>query len=142
MELNQLSNPSRLQKFAQYFSESDFWQKVKEVGRKIGIKMSYAALLLFYTLRSSEVPGKIKAIIIGALGYFILPADFMPDFMPFLGFADDLFALMLAITQSAAYMTPDIKFQAKDKLGEWFGEYDEAELVEIEEKANPSPKPQ
>jgi len=74
--------------------------------------------------------------IIGAIGYFIFPFDLITDFIPFGGYSDDLAALMFAIAQVAYHITPDIRFKAKDKLGEWFSHYDEAEIADIDEKIN------
>lgn len=81
----------------------------------------YAVLLLYYTLQKPEVPAKTKAIIIGALGYFILPLDLIPDLAAGVGYTDDLGALGLALLQVAMYIDDDIKTQAKEKLTEWFG---------------------
>ena len=74
------------------------------------------------TLQKPEVPVKVKAIIIGALGYFILPFDLIPDVAVGVGYTDDLGALGVALLQVAMYIDEDIKNKAKDKLREWFGE--------------------
>ena len=79
-------------------------------------------------------PGWAKATIIGALGYFISPIDAIPDITPVVGYADDLGALALAITAVAMFIDDDIKTKAREKLKEWFGEYDESQLEEVDNK--------
>jgi uncharacterized membrane protein YkvA (DUF1232 family) len=59
---------------------------------------------------------------IGALGYFILPLDLIPDVVVGLGYTDNLGALRLALFQIAMYIDEDIKDQAKEKLKDWFGD--------------------
>lgn len=127
-------NFGALEKYGKFFTESKVIKKLTNVAKKAGIQVVYAALMLYYTLKSPDIPPKVKATIVGGLGYFILPVDLIPDFMPVIGFTDDLAALLLALTQVAMFVTPEIRFQAKDKLGEWFGTYDDAILVEVDEK--------
>eukprot|EP01026_Neomeris_dumetosa_P004202 TRINITY_DN11124_c0_g1_i6.p2 TRINITY_DN11124_c0_g1~~TRINITY_DN11124_c0_g1_i6.p2 ORF type:complete len:108 (-),score=9.16 TRINITY_DN11124_c0_g1_i6:336-659(-) len=76
--------------------------------------------------------------ILGALGYFLLPLDLIPDVFPALGFTDDLGALILALSQITYFLNDDIKFEAKQKLADWFGEYDEAVVVDVENQFNQS----
>ena len=61
--------------------------------------------------------------IIGALGYFILPVDLIPDYLPVLGFSDDLAALTWALYSVAKNITPEVKVQAQEQLGKWFKDY-------------------
>ncbi len=68
------------------------------------------------------MPIKAKTIIIGALGYFILPLDLIPDVAVGVGYTDDLGALGVALFQVAMYIDEDIKSKAKGKLREWFGD--------------------
>lgn len=79
----------------------------------MGAKVLYPALQLYYLLQSKEVPVKAKTLIIGALGYLILPADLIPDFIPAMGFTDDLTAIFLALRAVSKYLTPEIKEQAR-----------------------------
>ena len=58
---------------------------------------------------------KAKTLIVGALGYLILPTDMVPDFIPALGFTDDLTALMVALRTLNKYLTPDINARAKEQ---------------------------
>lgn len=117
-----------LTNYVKHFSESDFWKKLKNVARKAGLKVVYAALLLIYVVKSPLTSKTDKGKILGALGYFILPIDVVPDWIPLAGYTDDLAALTWAIYSVAKNITPEIKQQAKDKLRDLFGEYDEKEL--------------
>ena len=119
-EMKALSN---YDKFRKFFTESDFWEKIQKVARKAGIKVSYAALLLYYVLRSPATPSSDRMKIIGALGYFILPVDLIPDYLPVLGFSDDLAALTWALYSVAKNITPEVKVQAQEQLGKWFKDY-------------------
>lgn len=111
-------------RYQRHFSDDQFWQKLKKMARKAGIKVVYAALLLYYVLRNPGTPRADRTKIIGALGYLILPTDLIPDFIPVAGYTDDLAALMWALYSVARNVTPEVKIQARQKLGEWFEDYD------------------
>ena len=66
--------------------------------------------------------------ILGALGYLILPTDLIPDLLPAIGYTDDLAALMWALYSVAKNITPEVKIQARVKLGEWFNDYDSNDI--------------
>jgi len=112
----------KMQKSEKYYSDNKFWDKLKKFAKKAGSSVVYAVLLLYYTLQKPEVPKKTKAIIIGALGYFILPVDLIPDMVLGVGFTDDLGALGIALFQVAMYIDDDIKNKARIKLADWFGD--------------------
>lgn len=114
---NMKNNTTNITAYANHYDEKTFWRTLK----KVGAKVAYPALLLFYVMKSSEVPWKVKAEIIGALGYLILPLDLIPDYLPVVGYTDDLAALMAVVRQVKAYITPEIKKAAEAKLRDWFG---------------------
>ncbi|MFY0760414.1 MULTISPECIES: YkvA family protein [Metabacillus] len=122
----------QLKESEKHYSETKFWSKLKKYGKKAGSSVVYAVLLLYFTLQKPEVPAKTKAIIIGALGYFILPLDLIPDLAVGVGYTDDLGALGLALLQVAMYIDQDIKDQAKQKLVEWFG--DQVDTSDVDSK--------
>ena len=68
------------------------------------------------------------------LGYFIVPIDAIPDLAPVIGYSDDLGALALAIGNVAMYIDDEVKQKAKSKLKDWFGEYDNDIVDEIDKK--------
>lgn len=101
--------------FERHYDENTFWRKLRSAAATVGAKVLYPALQLYFLLQSKEVPPKAKTLIIGALGYLILPADLVPDFIPALGFTDDLTALMLALRTVSQYLSPDINRRAKEQ---------------------------
>ncbi|MCE4049583.1 MULTISPECIES: YkvA family protein [Bacillaceae] len=115
-----------------HFSEEKFWGKLAKFAKKAGASVVYAVLLLYFTLKKPEVPVKAKTTIIGALGYFILPIDLIPDMAVGIGFTDDLGALGIALIQVAMYIDEDTKQKAKQKLADWFG--DNVSTKEIDAK--------
>jgi uncharacterized membrane protein YkvA (DUF1232 family) len=119
--------------YSDQYSEKSLFEKIKNVAKAAGIKVIYYVLIAYYLLKKPEVPKKEKAIIIGALGYFIMPLDLVPDFTAGVGYVDDLGALALALGKVALYIDDDIKKQAKDKLRDIFGDYDDSELEEPDE---------
>lgn len=101
--------------YERHYNEDGFWKKVRRIAAQVGAKVLYPALQLYFLLQSNRVPVKAKTLIIGALGYLILPTDLVPDFIPALGFSDDLTALMMALRTVNKYHTPDISQQAKEQ---------------------------
>lgn len=109
------------EKYRKFFSDERFWGKLRTAAAKAGASVVYAALVLYYVLKSSDVPLKMKLYIMGALGYLILPTDLLPDFIPFVGYADDMAALVAVYKLVKDSVTDDIKAQAKAKAQSWFG---------------------
>ena len=118
---------AKYDKYQKYFSDDQFWGKVKKLVRKAGIKIVYIALLLYYVMRNPATPKADRTKILGALGYLLLPTDLIPDFLPVAGYTDDLAALSWALYSVAKNITPEVKIQARQKLGEWFEDYDAQE---------------
>ena len=121
--------PKNIQKYANRYNEQDLISKITRTAKKAGIKVIYLALLLYYVLRNPKVTLKDKGLIWGALGYFILPIDIIPDFIPIAGFTDDLAALVGVFYAVAKNVSPEIEAQAKQKLRDWFGDYDDKEII-------------
>ncbi len=115
--------------YRRYFNDGDLWQKITKVARKAGIKVVYAALVLYYLARDGQMPMAEKLKIYGALGYFILPIDLIPDSIIALGFTDDFAALAYALYSASKYVTPDIEARAEAKLREWFGDFDRTQIA-------------
>ena len=116
------------------YNEKTLFKKIIQLGKKIGLKLIYYVLILFYILQDPTVPAKIKAVITGALGYFIFPFDIFPDSMPGIGYVDDMATITAALAMSLLYVTPEIKQKAKNKLKDIFGEDIDKELVLIDEE--------
>ena len=83
-------------------------------------KLAYWLLLPFYVLKSKAVSRADKAKVYGALGYFVLPFDIVPDYVPIAGLSDDLAILIWAIYTVWKNITPEIKNQAQEKARKLF----------------------
>ena len=117
--------PKDIEKYQEHYDESKFGSRLPKVARKAGSKLVYAVLLLYYVLRSKTVSTADKSKIYGALGYFLLPLDILPDFIPLAGYTDDLTAVIWALHTVWKNITPEIKAQAAAKTREWFGDFDQ-----------------
>lgn len=125
--------PPEIEKYERYYSDSKFWCKILKIGKKAGLKVVYAALLLYYLMLDGSVALKDKLWITGALGYFILPLDVVPDFLFLpLGFSDDLTVLLLALNKVRSSITPEVERRAKETLRQFFHWVDEARLSELD----------
>ena len=71
----------------------------------------------YYCALDPNTPFRAKAILLAALGYFVLPADTIPDVIFGLGFTDDIAVLTAAFTAVRAHMTPAHRLAAKQALG-------------------------
>jgi len=113
---------TNLANYHQSYSEENFWRKVKQVAGKLGRDVLYNALVLWFIMADENVPAKAKAIVIGALGFFISPIDVVPDMIPFLGYCDDAAVLIWAVVTIATFA--DIsraRQRAEQKLNDIIG---------------------
>jgi uncharacterized membrane protein YkvA (DUF1232 family) len=117
--------------YANKFSQSEFAEKIARIAKRAGVKLVYAALILYYTLQSDKVSKADKAIIIGALGYMISPLDVIPDAIPIAGLTDDLAVQLYVLKKVWTGIDPEIVEQAKSKLSRWFDEEEIEEMGDI-----------
>lgn len=106
--------------FTDAYSETGFWDKLKGYAREAGRDLVEKALQLYYLWEDDAVPATSKAVILGALGYFIMPLDVIPDVLPGVGFTDDLAAVAAALALLNQYITDDIRAKVTAKAKEWF----------------------
>ena len=102
------------------FIRYGFLQKISNVALKAGKPLIEKVLQLFYAAQSPDTPAWARRVIYGALAYLVLPFDAIPDFLPALGFTDDLAIITTALTTIATYITPEIKAKSQDKVAQWF----------------------
>ncbi len=82
-----------------------FWDKLrKTLGQVPFIEDALAA---YYCATDGKTPIYVKAVLMGALAYFIVPYDVIPDFIPGLGFTDDAAILAAAISAVRSALRPE-----------------------------------
>ena len=91
-----------------------FWIKFKQVVAKL--PFAEDLLAAYYCAFDRETPRHVQVALLGALAYFILPFDFMPDMLPILGFTDDAAVLATAIRMVAGNITPEHREAARAAL--------------------------
>ncbi len=123
-----------LDKFAKRFSVPAFWAFLRRNARLVGIKVAYAALLMFYAYNRKETPRWARRIVLGTLGYLLTPLDALPDLTPFVGYTDDLGILSFGLVTIAAYVNAEVKSKARHRLSDWFGKIDEEELAAVDNR--------
>ncbi len=109
-------------RYSKDYSEDNFWDKIIGCVKSAGLELVYKALQLYYAMDNPNCPTGVKAGIIAALGYFISPIDFIPDFIPVVGFTDDLAAIGSAIVMAHMYIDENVKRKAREKIDYIFGE--------------------
>jgi uncharacterized membrane protein YkvA (DUF1232 family) len=92
----------------------NFWRKLKRVAAKI--PFAEDLLAAYYCAFDRQTPRHVQAALIGALAYFILPFDFVPDFLPVLGFTDDAAVLATAIRLVATNIRAEHRDAARAAL--------------------------
>ncbi|MBR1871740.1 MAG: DUF1232 domain-containing protein [Bacteroidales bacterium] len=121
------------EKYRKYFTDSAFWDKLSVAASKMGLKLTWYSLVLYYTMIDPATPRKAKMVILGSLGYLILPIDLIPDFLPG-GHLDDLGVITAAVWQIMRSITPEIKDKATRKLYDWFPKARPEDIPEIDEQ--------
>jgi uncharacterized membrane protein YkvA (DUF1232 family) len=91
-----------------------FWKKMAKVAGHIPFAEEAAAA--WFCTRDPDTPMRVKATLIAALAYFVLPTDLVPDFIAGLGFTDDASVLMAAIGLVSTHVTPAHRKAAREAL--------------------------
>ena len=83
-----------------------FWRKARRVAS--GLPFAEDLLAAYYCAFDRNTPPTFKVALIGALAYFVLPFDFIPDMLPFVGYTDDAAVLAAAIKLVSSNITATI----------------------------------
>jgi uncharacterized membrane protein YkvA (DUF1232 family) len=91
-----------------------FWIKLKKVAASLPFVDDLLAA--YYCAFDKQTPRHVQVALLGAIAYFILPFDFIPDMMPVLGFTDDAAVLATVIRLVAGNITEDHRAAARAAL--------------------------
>ncbi|HAC58926.1 YkvA family protein [Parvibaculum sp.] len=92
-----------------------FWKKMARVAGKVPFAEEAAAA--WFCARDPETPTRVRATLLAALAYFVMPVDFIPDIVAAFGFTDDATVLMAALGLVSSYMKPRHRKAAREALG-------------------------
>jgi uncharacterized membrane protein YkvA (DUF1232 family) len=96
-----------------------FLQKLQ--GAVSSIPFAEDLLTAYYCVFDRQTPTSVKTILIGALLYFVLPTDAIPDILPVIGYTDDAALLAGAIKVVTDHIRPEHRAAAQRKLAELRG---------------------
>jgi len=91
-----------------------FWTKLKRV--MASLPFAEDLLAAYYCAFDKQTPRHVQAALLGAIAYFVLPFDFVPDMLPVLGFTDDAAILATAIRMVAGHITQEHRDAARSAL--------------------------
>ena len=106
---------------ASQYSEQKFWDKIKHNSRKLGGELLEKALLLYYVLQKPSLPIWVRGTIMGALAYLVLPFDTISDFIPVVGYSDDLSLILAAVASVGFYIDDEVRAKATATANRWMG---------------------
>ncbi len=94
--------------------ERGFWEKVR---RTLGhVPFVEEAVAAYFCALDPKTPLRVKAVLLAALAYFVVPADMIPDVIAGFGFSDDAAVLATAIGMVAPAITERHRDKARSAL--------------------------
>ena len=99
---------------------SGFWRKARRVAS--GLPFAEDLLAAYYCAFDWNTPTQVKVALVGALAYFVMPFDFIPDMLPVIGYTDDAAVLAGAIKLVSSNITDHHRAAARDALARGLAE--------------------
>lgn len=88
-----------------------FWPTLKRAVRHVPFSRDLVAA--YYCAVDPKTPTRVRGVLLGALAYFVLPVDFVPDFLALVGFTDDIAVLAAALRMIQGHIA-DRHYDAAD----------------------------
>ncbi|MDO9588320.1 MAG: YkvA family protein [Brevundimonas sp.] len=89
--------------------QKGFWPKIRRTAARIPFARQVVSI--WFAARDPETPTAAKGLMLGALAYFVLPIDAIPDIFAGVGFTDDAAVIAALIATLGA----NIKRRHKDQ---------------------------
>lgn len=143
--------PDTLLRYASRFDPKEMWQKVSSSASRAGQEVVMMILTMYYTIEShvkdirrirldNSVGIRDILMLAGAIAYFVIPTDLIPDFLP-LGFADDIAALTAAFRAGKKIFSAISVEKAEKKTREIMGDnFDEATATRMADEISEARK--
>jgi len=93
-----------------------FWATLRKAARVIPFSEDLVAA--YFCALDPATPHRVRAVLLAALAYFVLPFDVVPDILAGVGFADDITILLAAISTVRAHIAPRHREAAREALDE------------------------
>lgn len=91
-----------------------FWRKLRATLSYLPFAETFIAA--FLAAIDPKTPVAAKAVLLGALGYFVVPLDAIPDFFGALGYGDDIAVILAAIKAVDSSITEVHRERARVQL--------------------------
>jgi uncharacterized membrane protein YkvA (DUF1232 family) len=91
-----------------------FWPKFWRFAARLPFAEDLVAA--YFCAFDRDTPRHVQIALMGALAYFVLPFDFIPDMMPLIGFTDDAAVLATAIKLVSTHIRPQHREAARRVL--------------------------
>jgi uncharacterized membrane protein YkvA (DUF1232 family) len=91
-----------------------FWRKFRRFAGRVPFTTDLVAA--YYCAMDPATPLRARAVLLGAVAYFVMPIDAVPDAIAVLGFTDDATVLATAIAVAGAHVLPKHRDIAKRAL--------------------------
>lgn len=92
-----------------------FWRKVRGAAGRVPFVTEVVAA--YFAMRDRNTPWRHKVVLAGAIAYFVLPVDAIPDFILPMGYADDAAAIAAALAAAQMSIHEVHRAQARRALG-------------------------
>ena len=97
-----------------------FWRAVKREAASLPFLQD--VLTVHYCIFDRHTPLHVKAVLAGALAYFVVPNHLIPKNLPLIGLADDAAVIALAMKTVSAHIKPEHRETARRVLARMRGE--------------------
>lgn len=94
-----------------------FWGKLKRSAGRVPFLED--AVSAYYCAFDPRTPRRVKALLLAALAYFVVPSDMIPDFVAGLGFTDDATVLLATVRMVASHVGEPHRVAARRRLAEF-----------------------
>lgn len=106
------------------------WDKLSTFAIKAGRVTTRPALLLFFVMKSKEMPKADKLLVFSALSYLVFPIDILDaKRLPIIGWFDEVASISVAYQKVCKHITPEMEAKVDAILDRWFPEYTPYELI-------------
>lgn len=84
--------------------ERRLWKKLGRVLARIPFASDLVAA--WYCAKDPATPAHVRALLWGAVAYFLMPADLVPDYLVAIGFTDDAAVIGMVVSLLGRYIEP------------------------------------